>query len=509
MRGHNRLISVRWWAFALFGLCLAAFGQAQPENVDLARWAGGNLSREHFIRDYDPDEEMLKKGGEGLAKAVCKASLQEVYGAEARKAGLERDPTFLEELEKWQRRRLARVYGERNGPRSDFSREELLAAYTARREERYTTSGAADLHILFVRCDPETKAICGRRMETMQERFRAGEELQILIAEERSRSGEANGFFEEVPLTRLSSDLRGAVLATSGAEFTPTISTPQGLFWLRVSVLERPKPIPFEQVKNRLERELRRERMTEWRQREVESLGEEITGASAMEEEALFAVAARRQHLHLEASFLEAERRRRRWLLADAAFFRDGKILPTDEEILKSLEEESVRRTYEIRHLLVGVVSAAETRDQLYPVAEGVLDKLKNSPNPGETLKRLAAANEAIETYTFKKLMLHQWRGVHPALGSAEFELPVGGWSGPLAFREPFSVEGESLGQADHQEVPSGLAFVVVLESATLPLEELRKKFNRQARDQITTIPSFVETMGKRWRFQLLVDYEP
>lgn len=498
----------------IFGFLIisAALASDTPETHDvLAKWRGGSLSREHFIQEYDPDEAILKAGGRNLIKAVYKASFQEIYGALALASGIHESPAFLEELESWRRKHLASTFIERHRPTLEFSVEELRAEYERQREERFTSSGVADLDVLFVRCRAAEVGNCKERMSSYQSRLEDGERVSVLITEEKARSGEANGSFKKVPLTSLSTELREAVLRTSDEGLTELISTPQGFFLIRVSSLEKPASIPFEKARKVIRKELVREKEAEWRRQEGESIRLALreSDTSALDETSLFALAAREARVHLEASFISAERDRRRWMLADAGFLEDHLLLPSDEKVREDLKDPKVRIEHEKRSFLLAVVSAKKARDQLVEKADFLRQEIESAEDPAEKLHQLAREDGAVKVFRIPEILFSEWRRIHPSFSQKAFELAVPSWIGPLALRESFVVSGEVAGSKEDLSIPAGVGFIVIEEVSLRPIEEIREDYYRKARHNIGSMSSFEEFVAPRWDFELLVETTP
>ncbi|NJL29690.1 MAG: hypothetical protein HC897_18265 [Thermoanaerobaculia bacterium] len=80
----------------VFPLVTAGAASAAPAVV--ARWSGGELTRELFQMRYDGEGRALAQGGRALDEALCKAVFQEVYARQAETLGLDRSAELADEL---------------------------------------------------------------------------------------------------------------------------------------------------------------------------------------------------------------------------------------------------------------------------------------------------------------------------------------------------------------------------------------------------------------------------
>lgn len=496
-------------AMVVLGSTCLALGTDTELPTDLAQWNGGSLTRADFVATSDPDETLLRTGGPDMIKAVCKASYRAIYGNEAVKKGFDHDAEFLEEMDFWSTRRLASLYIERSQPSLEPSTDQARKSYTERLAELYTSNEAADLEILFVRCGDENGDECRERLDAYRTRIDSGEDFTALIEEEKARSGEANGVFSKVPLDRLAPELAEAVRTTPDGWLTPVVETPRGLFLIRARNFVAGSAIPFEQAEPHVRQLMRQEAEAAWLESEAARLRAEfgeVIAADADDQE-VFAAAARRANLHLEAVFLQAEREHQAWALADFAFFRDAEILPSDEEIIRRLDEEpSIREQYEEHDFLLLVVPATSDRTLTLDAADSVAASLRESETPAAGAASLIAENETLVSLKIEGVTRRQLRTTKRSLVEKVCDLRPGEWAGPFPFRKPFHVPADQVAGGVEGEVPAGVGFVV-MRSIRLPtIEALRQAFFRQRRDTIASVETFLDAAAQRWDFKLLVE---
>ncbi len=480
---------------------------AEADATVLARWQGGELNRAEFVRLSDPDEDLLRTGGPDLVKAVFKASYRKIYGIEAERQAFDQNPEFLLEMQEWRGDFLSALWVRRNRPAMDPTEDEARSFYLARQDELYQSSGAADLEILFVRCSEVDETRCRSRMHGYKDRLDAGEPITTLIEEEKPFSGTANGTFTKVPLDRLAPELAEAVRATPDGWLTPVIETPRGLFLIRVEALAPASAIPFEHAKRHVLHVMRQEYEATWREEEVTRLRSELDLDDSLSETEAFAAAARKAHYDIEASFLQAERERRAWALADFAFFRDPEMLPSDQEITRRLTENAAdRERFEEFGFLLLVVPATADRTATLNRADAVRTALAAADEPATAAAALLERDSTLFSLEFTGVTRRELAKIKPSLTDAVFALGPGEWAGPFAFRKGFDVADELTSGGDSGGVPAGIAFVIVNYVAQPDIEDVRQIFYRQARDAISSPEAYLEAMGLRWQFELVLE---
>ena len=164
----------------LVATLIAVSGMVQPgraaaaDDPVLARWNGGDLTLSEFEATIDPDGVALRRGGAFLEKQVCKAVFQEIYVDEAREKGLGSTREFKLEVDQWRDRRLATIYqGRHLPPLAELATDsDLSRFYEENRDRLYTSSGAADIDVLYIRCGEElmVRSECRARMDAAQRR---------------------------------------------------------------------------------------------------------------------------------------------------------------------------------------------------------------------------------------------------------------------------------------------------------------------------------------------------
>jgi len=336
-----RTCSTRYAVLLAVATSLSAFvatGETPVGGRALARWRGGELSESLFVEQFDPDGEAIRKGGEFLEKQVCKAVFRLIYAGRARQAGLDTSPVFLDALAEWRERSLAAAYRRQHQPPSGglVDQSDLRRYYDDNLARLYTSSGTADIEVIFVRCkvDSPDGEDCRARMDAYRERMAAaGADFAEMVAEERAISGAANGSFLDVPLTSVAAELRRAILSTPAGFTSPVVETPVGLFWIRVLRRSDPAPIAFEIAEPSIRTILEKDAEAEWRAAGAARARADLDLDPTLSDEAALAAAAVAEGLDREAEFIAAEREFTAWKLADLGFLADDEILPDDAEI--------------------------------------------------------------------------------------------------------------------------------------------------------------------------------
>ncbi|RLE20505.1 MAG: hypothetical protein DRJ65_18070 [Acidobacteria bacterium] len=494
-------------AAVVLGIPALSFAGDPEPLSDLARWTGGTLTRTEFVAASDPDETLFRAGGPDLIKAICKASYRKIYTGIAHEAEYEDDPQFLEEMDQWRTRFLSSLFVQRSRPAMAPTEAEARAFYLAREDELYQSSGAADLEILFVRCSEVDETRCRSRMHGYKDRLDAGEPITTLIQEEQPSSGTANGTFTKVPLDRLAPELAEAVRSTPDGWLTPVIETPRGLFLIRVKALAPATDIPFDQAQRHVRQVMRQEREIAWRESESKRLRSELDLGDSVSQDQIFTAAAIAAHLDIEANFMQAERERHAWALADFAFFRDPKMLPSDDEITRRLAENATERErFEEYDFLLLVVPATADRTATLDRADAVRTALATADEPATAASALLGRDSTLFSLEFAGVTRHELAGVKPSITDDVFGLGSGEWAGPFAFRKGFDVSEELALNGTAGTVPAGIGFVVVTDTRVPTVDEVRQQFYRQARDDLGSVAAFLPIMAQRWRFEIVVE---
>ncbi len=485
------------------GSALGALAAAGEDTEVLARWRGGQLTAETFSRLYDRDGSVRRRGGETLQIRICKAAYTEIYHPRALAAGLDRDDGHLAEVERWRTRRLAARYRQRHLPAPEEITGEAARAEYQRRPEAFTTPGQADLEILFVRCGDDRQA-CRARMAALRRRASGGAGLAAILAEERERSGDANGVFREVRLDRLREDLRSAVTAAPPGSFTAVVETPIGLYWARVLRREDPVLLPFERVERQIRHRLGRERLERLQAEELARLRRRLGDAAGEDagEESLLAAAARAEGLDRDPDFEAETRSFERFALADRAFYLDTEILPDDEQLARQLAEPATAARYRRSRWLLAVTRVQGDRDATLESARETAAGLAAAPEPASFLRRLGDGDSRFQVRELGPLTFRELRRRHPALGKVAAELEPGAWRGPFPYREdPDEAGGSGL---------SGLAFLFLEAVRDPSLAEVRDDLLKDFRGRMAASQElFLATFGRRWEFEVSASPEP
>lgn len=223
-----------FWVFASSAAVIA--GASSPAVV--ARWHGGELSRDVFHARYDPDGRAAAQGGWRLDEAISKAVFQEIYVERAKALGLDRSPELASELSSWRERNLAAAWRRAHQP--DFAAaatpEVVRAYYAEHAQSLYLAAGRLDIEVLFLKCSLRTseRAACREHAAGLDARLAAGETFAALVAEQRRQGSTASGHFPDFRLGELTTDLETVVAATEVGALTPWVEMPHGLFRFHV-----------------------------------------------------------------------------------------------------------------------------------------------------------------------------------------------------------------------------------------------------------------------------------
>jgi len=492
---------------------LHAGSDAMPHDRVLARWNGGELTQSRFVGTLDPDGEALRRGGDYLEKQVCKAVFQAIYGELARENGLAASEVFVKALDDWREEKLAARYQRQHLPPKSrlVSETDVLRSYDENRDRLYTSSGAADIAVLFVRCGEESsvRAGCRDKMEAYRRRALTDDStLGVLIAEERELSGQANGTFRDVPLTSLADELVEAILHTPAGFSTPVIETPAGLFWLRVLNRTDPAQVPFEKVEEHVRQIVQRDAVKGWRAAAAAGLRDQLDLPETASETECLAAAAIVEGLDREATFLAEERVFKAWRLADLAFFEDSEILPTDTEIAAQIRRPEMNSKYRLFDVDLLVVRVGTDRYEALESAEAVSRALTK----GELPEAIAASETGIEGVGLNRLSavgadeLHR---ISRLLAEGVIDSEDGSWFGPLSYPRRLVIPAAVGGGDEDLVLPPCMVFAVRSVSRLPTVDEVRSRSYRAFRDEITIIDRFTEVFGTRWGLELLLGEDP
>ncbi len=484
----------------LASAALATLATLATDPPLIARWRGGELTLARFHDHYDPQGTALLAGGDRLRTEVAKAVFREIESARALAQGLDRDPAFLTDLAAWRTRQLAGLARSALAPASAPTPEEIAAAWSARAQEILPPVAEVDIDVLFVRCPLRASArpACAERLRGLLARLAQGEPFATVAAEEKERSGPANGSFTQVALGSLMSDLAAAAATLPVGEISGPLPSPNALFALRV-LRRGERPLPALAAVEPL---VRKFLLVERERTAVADLplpnGQEDTPESRL---AAHAVATGLDH---SASFLVDEERQRSWLLADAAFLRDPEQAPRPEAIRAAIAAEPTR--WRRAHLELAVVDARGDRATGLATAARAADRLAGSADVAPTFAGLPALEAGVALRTLDAVDLAT---LDPLLAATAGKLQPGEWGGPVPLahldgakvERPRASSGGATG-ADYE----GLALVLLRSWAPADEAAVATAQRREARAQLgSSIAAFMAQFGEARGVEILV----
>ena len=476
----------------------------------LARWNDGELSEQAFIASIDPDGVALRRGGDYLEKQLCKAVYRTIYGKIGETAGIDSSGPFLEALDVWRTNHLASAFVTEHRPpmRELVPETRLMEYYRENLDRLYTSTGLADISVLFIRCgdDPVARVRCRAEMATVNDLVGRGEtDFADVIALERARSGAANGSFEEVPLDSLVEVLRQVIVVAPIGSFSPVVETPIGLFWVRVDARVDPAPIPFDNAEVHLRTVLERQAAADWRLEEVRRLRGVLVLPPSTSDDEVLAAAAVAEGLDQDGVFLRAEFDFKEWKLADLAFYEDRKILPDDEDVAARIaraEEDSRFRRYHIAWIYLTVGDDRYLSLQRVEQLEAILG------DGGSPLgaRDFAARHRDVVLVELHDITLENLSRISHELAEKVPSMTDGGWEGPVAYPKGRVIPGDILGQEEAVEFPPGMALMVRRSSRLPSVDEVRDEVNASFRNEITDVAKFKEVFASRWGLVMTID---
>ncbi len=508
---------MRMFVLLVIGL-LAAGGDSRGGDVNgadatatvVSSWRGGALTLERFIAVYDPDMRVIAAGGTPLREAVCKATYREIYVPQARQKGLDKDPLYLAELEKWRRDRLSALYVERNSPdfSSTLTEEKLREFYEKTKSQIYTSSGSVDLEVLFLRCseDEAERRDCEGRMADYRARLSDGARFETVIEEEKGRSGAANGVFRRLAMKSLTPDLAKIASELPLGEYSSVIKTPIGLYLLRVSARTPPGPMAYSQVDRHVRQEAARAALAEWCEIEASRLRDELdegcAGGGTADE--VFAAAARAQGLDDDPDFVSAEWDWSSWELANRGLFADRAVMPPDEEIRRQLEDDPiVSRRFRRYSAVLAVVGAQDGRYRMIEAVTRVSKALREADDSAAALAVMAGREPLVDVFPIGDADKADFKRLDRGLSECVAGLGPGGWCGPTPIPSPRDLPEDLRDRFGFGALPAGSAFVA-LEGWRVPrIDEVRDAYNGYFRSTIASCDPFLEAAGPRWDLKI------
>lgn len=494
---------------------LPAFGRqvrgdslrSDPESDrPLARWDGGSLSVAAFVERYDPSTRALTSGGPVLRETVCKAVYREIYVRRAHDLGIHRSREFVEELAAAREERLGRLYVEVHGPRlSSVDEQRVRDYFDAHSATDYTSTGHADVEILFVRLSEGAGQDEGRRrFERIRRQIGSGEvSWEEAISEERKISGPANGTFQGVGLGRLASEIREAVLRAEVGGPGQVVETDLGLFLIRVDARVPGSVLAFEDVADSIRQQLWRADVTAWKAEAAEALRREFDSSGPVSDDSLLAAAARNEGLDRADALVSSMRDWESWRLADLALFADERIVPNPDRILDRIREDPKMRSEYLRFSVSLVVfDAASNRAGAIRGAEKLMRRLA----AGEVGQVLLAEDPVRQTIRLTDLHRSDLDRIHRGLEASLAGAEPGSSYGPFPVPRPTQVFLEDPRGSFSRclDLPSGV-IIAVLDSTRLPEpQELVREVQRDIRASIGSCGSLERWLGPLWHLEIL-----
>ena len=451
-----------FWVAAGTGTAAAA----GPQEKVLARYQGGELRASELkedLRGLDPERR---------AAAICAGVYREIYGRQARRAGIAERPEFQQELEKIARRLAAATYRKKRQPNFEMRLKDAEVEEEWRRRSRpggdLYDPGVADMDVLFLRCGTLTqeRKPCWARAAEIDHRLREGEPFAEIVNEERLRSGNANGSYAGAPLARLAADLRELALRTQRQTFSPWLEAPHGLFRLQVLARRGAAPRPLAEVEKSLRLEMAETRLREWEAAERRRLAPK----SKDDIDEVLAQAAEQAGDTQEAAYLEQLGEEKDRLLARWSLLADRAARPQDAE----LEAQRQARSAELEELVL-LIFFLPAGDGAYATAGEIAETLtRGAGQLPATLAALPTRFADLRVEQVGPLRLRQIEATLPELGKSLAGAAAGTWRGPIP------LESQGLWHLLHKEGEgaggNSLAFVAVLQRTVPPLSVLRSE---------------------------------
>jgi hypothetical protein len=485
----------------LFLMLLAAGlpAAAAADDFLLARWKGGELTYSRWQQEYAAPGQTVDPARPDLyGKLVAKAVFRDIYRNYAREIGLEGSPEAAAELKAWRAQRLSQLYRERQMP--DFAAgltdEKLRGFHQQHSGDLFWNDGRADLTVLYLRCSlrPAERAPCRERMAELRRRLAAGEELAALAAEEKAKSGPANGDFRDVALRDLVSDLRKPVGRLAAGETSAPIEAPHGLFLARLERRWNEGPLPFEKEKAVIRSVYLREMNEAWQQAEAARLG----GGSREE---AFAAAAAALGLDREARYLRQEANQRNWILTDLAFYRDRQVHPPDAVLAARIATR--KEEFEQLELVLASLPADQDREGAFTRAGEFAAALKNAGGDAALLEKELPPGLALRRISVRRDALARR---FPALEKALADLPAGKAVGPVPLESDdfdFASERELSTVSRSGDYRFLLFAGVVSRRLPAPSEVLPELLAAEIKEFSQGPAHFLPFFAKRWQIEL------
>jgi len=211
--------------------------------------------------DFDRRRTAERPGGELIEELVVLEVLEARFAA----AGLDRDPDYRAERRQLERSLAARELRRWVVRGALLSEAELRAAYEAD-PERWHRPRKWRLENVFKRFpadgDEEERRRLRREMAAIRERIVAGADFgAVARRESESETRLRGGRMGRVTLDELAPEVAELVAGLEEGDLSPVIETPEGLTLLRCTERLEPRRRSFEEVRDRIERSLEKERV--------------------------------------------------------------------------------------------------------------------------------------------------------------------------------------------------------------------------------------------------------
>ena len=452
---------------------------ASPEETAgiLARWRGGVLDSKTFSEIYDPRGRALDSGGEELRRAVLKAAVTEIYSSRALELGLDRDEDVIEAVDQWERSHLAALYRQFFEPDYHVTETEMRSYYREHTDDLFRRSPTFDFDMLFIRCGKENRSECRRTINgVIKETRKNAEAFENRITEFRSRYGKANGSFDEVSAPVLAPEIARVLAETPVGRIGRPVETPLGIFLARVRARKPGAIFPFEEVRERIEADLKnraRNRWIESLERRLSEAGFEIDGPVRA-----LAESARLEGLDADETFLRERQRFIRRTLAHAALECESRLMPDDEELRVRLEKDpSIVESLRRRHLLVALIDASDNRYEAFHAVSLVKECLEAADDPRAAFQDLGKSIPGVRVDDAGFLSMREIERMYPKYPEVVRGMQVGRWKGPILLSPTLQrVSVETGRPARRDDLPSGFAFLFLDEERTPPFDALRQE---------------------------------
>ena len=484
-------------AFPLLVLA-AAFPAAAGDDFLLARWKGGELTYSRWQKEYaGPGQTVDPSRPDLYGKLVAKAVFRDIYHRYGLELGLDASPELAEKLKAWRERRLSQLYLDRKKPdfAAGLTEEKLRSFHHERSRDLFWNDGRADITVLFLRCSlrPAERGLCRERMADFEKRLAAGEQLAALAAEEKPKSGAANGEFKDVALRDLVSDLRAAVNGLDEGQTTSPAEAPHGIFLARLHQRRNRGPLPFDKEKDVIRAVYLREMGEAWQRAEAAR----IVGGTR---EAAFAAAAVALGIDREPDFLRQEANNRGWAITDLAFYRDREVHPPDAVLAARIATR--RDEFEQLELVLASLPVDQDRAAAFARAGEFAAELKSAGGSAALLEKEPTGFQIHRIAVRRDTLARRF----PALEKALADLPAGKAVGPVPLEtEDFDFAGErDLSAVSRSSDYHYLAFAGVVSRKLPAIEEVLPELLAVEINEFSKGPAhFLPFFAKRWQIEL------